>query len=448
MADPPSPTSPPPPSLPSLSLSELETALRGQNPKDLTPNVQTLVVNNISLVLDSAFRTQLSCSYSTSYTCSGILKSATSHFLFRILRSPEFSNYLVRFLQNLPSYRIESQTLFFTHFLLLIDHSNGEFWQIVPPIQIQHFLINSIYLDSVFSFLQSFLSKNFDFSKFSFPQELSQQIVSQDRNLIQTLQLIKSLLDSPGISAEIAAALSPHIDQISIESFRQKNLRQLDFLITLYTKANSSPHIPSWVRIRDSIAFCYPRICEILINMNSFSQFESSISKLFLLISPDRVCLHEMASKVVQHAFQLLFKFPTNSFLHNFVIASMEMLVERRTFVKEVIEQGNIVDQIIVNYGGSQLEGKSFGGHLRVLSNLIEPFVNRGKYPDWDGIVMKGNKRKEKLIHQNDGKGIWMTKWTFVKLLESPETGMIVVWMAAIFFILFIYTVVYVSCAI
>jgi hypothetical protein len=430
-----------------LSLTELEGALRGHNYKDLPPELQSVVVSNIATILDLGFRSHLSFSYSIAYICSMILKSPNGLFLSRILHAPEFVDYVFHFLENLTRHRMESQTLFFGFISHLIRHCHGEFWEVIPPSRFASNLVNSLYCDSCSAFLQSFLSgDNSEQPEFSFPQQLLQQIVSHTRNSVPSIQIIKTSLECNQIAGEFASALPSFIGQILTDTFQYRDCHYIDFLTTLYSKSTSNRHDPHWVRIADAIVAYYAPICEILSKAERFTQFECASGKLFLLVSPDRLLLNDMACQVAQRSLDLLFKFPANSFLHNFAVSAVRLLVDRRTSLTEVIEGADTVDKIIANYSNPQWDGRAFWGQLRAVSKLIEPYVNPDKYPDWDSVVAKTNRQADELINrQSPVLGIlpWLSGGTIMKVLETPGNGKFVVWGVAVFLILIFYA----SCA-
>jgi hypothetical protein len=433
-----------------LSLSELETVFRGQNHKDISESLQLIVLANIATVMNCACRSQLNISYSISHACSTILKSATRPFLSRILRAPAFSEYVTSFLQNISSHRMEMQSLFFGHVSVIIQRSKGEFWQIISSATFEFYLVNAVYLDACSTFLQSFLFEPAPETEggpmpLSIVQNLVQQIVTRSRNSIPSMQIIKASLDCERLAGLVAGSVLAQIEEILTETFCERDARYLDFLVTLYGKALDDRHIPTWVRVGDAIASRYANTCEVLTKAERFAQFERAASKLFLSVAKDRMYLGELASQVVQRSLTLLFKFPSNSFLHNFAVSAVELLVDRRDSVQEIIESTNLVGQIIENYHNPQWDGRAFWGQLRMVANLIDPYVNPRNYPDWTSVT-KSNQQTEELIHRRDGlfgKVPFLSSCSFLKLLDSPTTGKFVIWGIALIFIV----IVYASCA-
>jgi hypothetical protein len=354
---------------------------------------------------------------------------------------------VIHFIENLPRQRLESQTLFFANLSSVVLRSDSEFWEVVNACDFAQKLVNCVYLDSCSKFIEMIVLENSDCDlRLEFPNRLLQEIVSRSRNSLPSLRILKSWLDNERLAEEIAVALLSHIDQLLTETFKNRDYRLMDFLAVLYGTATASRHCAAWVRIADAIVSRYPEICEILSGTDRFCQFERSAGKVFLLISKDRGCGSTAAGQVVQRSLMLLFKFPSNSFLHNFAVSAVEMMVDTGTSIRELIEETHLVDQIIANYTNPQWDGRAFWGQLRTVSNLIDPYVNVAKYPDWDCVVNKANRRTEDLINRTDGflgKVASIAGCTFLHLVDSPMVGKLVVWGAALFLIL----VVYASCA-
>jgi hypothetical protein len=430
---------------PVLSLSELEAVLRGQNPKELTETVQLVVLANLATVMNCACRTQSSFPYSISHACSSLLKSAGTPFLSCMLRSPAFGEYVTTFLQNIASHRMETQSLFFAHLSVMIQHSKGEFWQIIPPTTVEYYLVNAVCFDACSTFLESLLlgltpDTEFGPTPLSILQNLLQQIVARSRNSIASLQIIRASLESERLAVPVATAIFGGIEELLTETFCARDARWLDFSTTLYATALERRHIPAWVRVGDAITSRYPNTCEILIKAERFSQFEKAAAKLFLSIAKDRPYLGEVGLQVVERSLTMLFKFPLNSFLHNFVVSAVQLLVDRRDSVNALIEKTNLVGQIIENYRNSQWDGRAFWGQLRVLANLVDHYVNRRKYPEWASVT-KSNRQTEELLHQPHElfEKVPSLSYPFLKLLDSPTTGKLVIWGVALLFIVVIY---------
>jgi hypothetical protein len=81
-----------------------------------------------------------------------------------------------------------------------------------------------------------------------------------------------------------------------------------------------------------------------------FCQFERSAGNVFFIISNDRGCFNPITFEVVKQSVTLLFKLPSNSFLHNFAVDSIQMLVDRGESINELIEETHLVEQILTNY--------------------------------------------------------------------------------------------------
>jgi hypothetical protein len=153
-----------------------------------------------------------------------------------------------------------------------------------------------------------------------------------------------------------------------------------------------------------------------------------------------------MACQVVQRSLLLFFKYPLNSFLHNFAVSALQMLVDRDTSITELVESAHVVDQVITHYRDPQWDRRAFWGQLRAISNLIDPYVNPGKYPDWRSVVMKANWRIEELISQKEGilgRIPCLANCVFGRFLESPSIGKLIIWAVALCIVL----IGYASCA-
>jgi hypothetical protein len=215
-------------------------------------------------------------------------------------------------------------------------------------------------------------------------------------------------------------------------------------LSTLYSTGVHSRHIPAWVRIADVIAAHYPQFCQVLTAARRFSQFENAAGKLFLGISSDDY-LGDPLRQVVQWSLGLLFKAPSNSFLHNFVVRALRLLAEDQAALSEVIKQTDLVGQRIVNYPNSPWDGRAFWGQLREFSHLITPCVNPREYPDWACVVAKSNDHADEVVNQRDGISRvvpWLPSSTFLGLFESPTMMKFLIWMIALVLLFMVYGII------
>jgi hypothetical protein len=432
-----------------LTLPELESALRGQNHKSVPPDLQCLVAANFPAVLHCACRSPAGLPLALSHACSAVLKSANRAFLSRVLRAPGFAGCIAAFVRGLARHPAEAQSLFFAHLALLIQHSKGEFWQIVAPAEFEGYLAEAIGVDACRTFAEAFvrgLAGGADGgpTPLSIARQIVRQIAGRSRNAAPGILLVRALLDCDRLAAPLGGALYGYIDQIATETMRERDAKGVDFLTTLYATAVQCRHIPAWVRIGDAIAAHYTQICRMLTGAARFGQFESAAGKLFLRISSDRMYLSDAVCQVVRWSLGLLFKAPSNSFLHNFVVSAVKLLADDRDALSEVIKQTGLVGQIIENYRNRQWDGRAFWGQLRTLSGIISPCVNSHEYPDWECVVAKSNNQVDEVVRGDKQLFRSLPCLPFVSLLDSPTAAKFAIWVAALFLLLMVYA----SCAI
>jgi hypothetical protein len=132
-------------------------------------------------------------------------------------------------------------------------------------------------------------------------------------------------LQSDPFKATFGAALPAFLEQIAMTCLSGPRVRDADFLMTLYATAIETPSSPHWVRISNAIGSYWSQICEALSNTERFGGVENSLSKLFLAIARQK---GSVDSRVLKHSIDLMFRFPANSFLANFVAAAIRLYVE------------------------------------------------------------------------------------------------------------------------
>jgi hypothetical protein len=326
---------------------------------------------------------------------------------------------------------LESQSLFFAHLTALIERSNGEFWDVIPPRDFESDLIDSLAVDSCAAFVESILPSIPDSD--ALIARLLGEIAGRSVNSLASLRIVRSAIECEKISAE---SISPHMDRILTETFANRDWRYVDFLRSLYSAAVANRHCPAWVRVADSVACCYGQVCELLSETERFCQFECAAGKLFLLIANDRGCVGEEACAVVQRSLVLLFRCPSNSFLHNFSVGGVRLLAGRGA-VRKVIEEARLVEQIIANYEDGKWDGRAFWGQLRVIADLIDPYVNRRQCGKWEPVVVRSNRQRETVIDREGAKVA--TGSNLLAVLEFPVVGKMVIWGVALLLVLVVY---------
>jgi hypothetical protein len=237
-------------------------------------------------------------------------------------------------------------------------------------------------------------------------------------------------LHSDRFKAALCAATAPLLERIALQCFRARRPRDVDFLTTLYTTGTESRTSPHWIRISDAIASYWPHVCEVLSNSERFGGFENAIGKLFLAVAQQKLAV---SGRVLKHSIDLMFRFPTNSFLANFVVAAVRLYAELGGSMRWLFENTNLIGEIIQN---CQLTEKApLSGHLRLIALAVGPWVDD---QEWQRVVMPANKRAQEIIQKKDWFGLF-TQVAFIKLLNSPANGKLVIWGTAMFFVLVVY---------
>jgi hypothetical protein len=409
-----------------------------------------MIQTDIGRLFNAAFRTRSAIPYAHSIACSAILKSTNHTFLLEILHSPGFAAYIHSFFDCLSDYRSESQTLFFHYLLSVIPRSKGEFWRVIDPSYFESTVMNLLYLDSCAAFLEAFLSLVYSesesyFCELTFCSSLLTQFLSMSPNSGPSFDIIRSALAYESFGLEFASTASFAIDQIFEGSFQARLFRYIDFLTLLYSRAIEHRHCVPWVRVGDRIFTFHPQICDCLIALTGFTRFEHSLSRLHLALCRDRHIVDDKTFQVLATAIDLTFRYPLNSVLHNFSVSALETFISNHGPIGPFLNATLLPEQIIVQYRTRSWEDRAFWGQLRLIADVIEPFVNDKRYPQWKSIVSAPNRQIDSILRDDDdmfGKTA-AQRTDIVTVMKSPSIAKAFIWFAALSFV----AIIYLTCA-
>ena len=334
-----------------------------------------------------------------------VFQSCDKQFLSVLFSQDDFIFYIGNFISKVSSYESQTQSLFFDQLSSMITGSSYSFFKYIDFDYFIHSLLKFVYIDPVFLFLSNLIPNTFarfyfKFEKIELPKLLIDEFFKFTFNGSQSSLLFIFCLEDSAFAKESGKCIiaNSFIIQIYSTLIKNHNLKCAELLRILFSKSIVLIGDENWKKIHAFFIEKYDSICNELINSNLFDRYENSISILFLMISDNEKLATKKTQEVLEKEIELFFEYPTNSFLHLFVVSALELFIHNSGKIQRLLRKTCLVPIIIQRYQMKDEINVSYSGHLRSISFLIDKYVDRNLYSLWDSVVMKENIKTQNLI--------------------------------------------------
>ncbi|OHT05038.1 hypothetical protein TRFO_06012 [Tritrichomonas foetus] len=365
------------------------------------------IMKNIVILFEFSIQSKR-CPQSVVNNCILIFQTTDKNILNKIISHEELKKYIHTFSSSVSNYCPQTQNLFFERITYLVSNSTFYFFKNIDFPTLMQSLLNYVYLDPAFRFISSMILNHysifyFRFEKFEFPKKLLNEFLKHTKNSEQSILLFIYCLEESNFSKDAAnQIISENLHfQVLSKSFNENDEKCVDLLKVFYIQSMRHTNDLSWKQISNFIFDNFDVICSKLVKMKIFGKYEKSVSILYLMISDDRKIINNEAIQVIHKGIELFFIFQTNSFLHSFVVSSIELFIQNKGQVKQLLSDSFLVSMIIQKYQERKRNDVIYRGHLRLISFMIDQFVDPILFPLWKTVVMKENIETQQIIDQS-----------------------------------------------
>ena len=409
------------------------------------------LASNLVWIMDQAFQIQAPVDVRMSRICTLVLRCEDHNLIRAFERSPQFSEYLLRFARQMEHFSVTSQDMFVKYVEWMSVSQNHNFFGVVDLKELLSAFVNSLYLEASFHGMHWFVHRFYETEvKFNLkvPLVLLKEHLLRTRNSEQALALFISCLNIPHFAERTAATLLRYdvlMKGILTEALHRRNWRSVDLVNKLCETAAKFRLSPKWIRVADTITARYGDVCGLLTGCVVWCAFEKKVGKLWVMLTRRRGVVNEQTLRTVVSAVNFMFDHPVNTFEHNFTVQAVQLFIEFGGMVDVLIRRTKMVEKIMANYENIGYTDKVFWGQLRLLANMINDYVDKKDYEGWERIVVAPNRKTERIISRDYldfyfYASNWFTTDSFRRLLRSNRELKSVIWIVAFFLVVVLYT--------
>lgn len=158
-----------------------------------------------------------------------------------------------------------------------------------------------------------------------------------------------------------------------------------------------------WKVVKSIIMNYFGQYCSFIINSDFFNDKVNGCCKLCMTLFSHQKKINPYYVTCLEKLFQMFFKYPTNTFLHETCYQIILGLKKKRLLTPLLIEQLSLSDEIIECYKQrDNNQTSAYWGHLRLISELITNSKLK-KNQKWKEIVISENNQREEIIKHEYG---------------------------------------------
>ena len=410
-----------------------------------------VLAKNISWIMDSAFQCHSPSDSRISRIAMLILRCEDENFCQVLERTPQFRDYILAFSRNMPRFPITSQDLFVKYIEWMSATHSHNLFAVVDLGELLSGFLNSLYLESSYHAVNWFMVRFYETEvKFNIkmPLTLLKEYLSKTRNSLQALTLFFSSLEIPHFAERTAATLLRYdvlMKGIISDALQSRNWRSVELLGRLLETAGKFRLSPKWIRVGDIVGMKYGDVCSRLTGCVTWGAFEKKLGKVWVMLTRRRGVVSEGMARTVVSSVNFMFENPLNTFQHNFTVQAVQQFVELGGRVNVLIRETKLVERIIENYETRGYTDRVFWGQLRQLANMVDDYVDRREYQDWERVVVVQNRKTERIISRDYldlyfYASNWITNSSLRRFLRSNRDVKVAIWVGAFFVVVVMFT--------
>lgn len=407
-----------------------------------SPSFREYLMDNLVALFDSAF--QLTYNPKISIVCMLIIKKNDTEFNIMLQKSPILKNYVMNFVKNIGCVSMRSQELFLDYLLWIASNSEYDFFTaVVEPHEFMRHLVDSIYLESVYNFLTSFVKlhhkKIFAQHKIQLHRWLLDSYFINAKGGRQAIQLFMSCLTTDNLVDQAGKSLlgfDSFLVSLVLDCFDESNPRSADLLASLYETSLLYITNSKWSQIEEYIAYKYTDICHALTYYTHWLGYQKHMGRLWLLMTREKRIINEKMFQVVAKSVDFMFDNPLSSIQHNFALEATLIFVDYGGPVGLLLEKTRLPERLIANYKNRDFGNRMFWGQLRIIAETVNKFVSRSQYPEWETAVVAQNKRIDEIIQRRTA-GLF--DLFFARHRNTQRSKRMLIWIAAFLLMLLLF---------
>ena len=368
--------------------------------------VMDYLVQHIREVCEIGFMMKKNVHSTPHLICLNILQSKDTVFYEKMFNSKEFCDLIMGFTDNIVLSSAKTQMLFYDTLTMFLSSTNFSLFRRIDSKQFFKGICAKLYHDTPARFIQA-MTITLTPSTFIVLREsklcslLTDEYLRNTRSGTTALRLMQNCFINEFFLKHAGETFSDSLllNELRKTSFSRKDTHGIDFLRGLYTASIPFPNSPQWGRIAIDLVKDLPSISKTLVDCKNFGLYENSLGKLFITLTDGIKSVDSLGFETVCKSVDLFFLSPVNSFVHNFTVACVRVLSENRGDVSELIRRTKLPARIIELYSNREKDATHcYWGQLRLISDFIEPFVERSEYSKWDSVVQKANEETRKIL--------------------------------------------------